>query len=571
MQLRDYQSQTLEALYSALQTELNVLLSSPCGSGKTVVASTLIQTLLRENPSFRILILVDRDILIQQFRNKLLTLAPELFMNIGIVCASTSNIKDHSRQVTIASRQSLVNRLNDCEAFQLIVIDEVHMAQVPEEGKDLDQFGVIIKTFREYNPKTRLLGITASPFRLGQGYIFGDRNAPGCMPYFPELTHQITIDELQRQGYLVPLIGKKAASSELTERLSHVRMIGGEYNLGEISDIMSQGVHIDSAVEVWKKYISDRKKTLAFAITISHADKLERAFNAAGIPAMAIHSDLDDLESYVRMQALKKGEAKVFISVAKLTVGLDVTDVDAILMARPTQSPALYLQCLGRGARTAPGKQDCYVIDLVNNGDIHGTDLDNLKVRYKQFDRPTAANPAGLKYCPSCEIEMHPAVRVCPECGHEFEFEADTPDMADVKYGSEPPREVEVLAIYGERHTGKKSGQTLLKVRVEIDLGLQIKTANMWICLAGDGYTGYAVTKGKALWEQLTYDGVPLPHDTEEALMFIHSGALCKPARALVDMGGRWPEVKELIYDTSKEFVDKAKEEDKEEEMDVPF
>lgn len=544
MQLRNYQSQALETIYSALQVELNTLLSAPCGSGKTIITSTLIKRLLDEYPSFRILILVDRNILVQQFKEKLLAVAPELFLHIGIVCASVSNIKDHSKRVVIASRQSLINQLNTCEPFQLVIIDEVHLAQVPQDDLEPDQFGTIVNTLRQYNPKTRLLGITASPFRMNQGYIYSDHNAPGCRPYFPELTHKISISELQAQGYLVPLIGKKAVPNGLIERLADVKLVGGEYNLTEISDVMSQGVHIQSAVEAWKEHISDRKKTLVFATTISHAEKLESAFNEAGISAMAIHSELDELTEYARMQALMRGEAKVFVSVAKLTVGLDATDVDAIILARPTQSPALFLQIMGRGARIAPNKKDCFVIDLVGAIDIHGVDLDRLKVRYKK-GTDKDGKPV-VKECPQCEAEIHPACRVCPECDYEYpktDFEeADKPELVDTIFGSEPPRELAVEGMYPGVHRAKETGKKLLRLRLEMEGSV---SGSLWLCFPEDGYSGFAVEKGKGLWKKLTLGNEDYPRSAEAA--FERSGEICQPDKVTVDMNGRWPEIKEVV------------------------
>jgi len=548
---RAYQVSALESIWQALKTEYSVLLESPCAAGKTIIFAKIAQRLLAENPSFRVLILTDREVLVTQSRDKLLRVAPELSLSVGVACASVSGDKRLDARVTIASRQTLIRRLGSFAPVQLVIVDECHLLATPKEGdaEPPDQFGAIISTLRKYNPRMRLLGVTATPYRLNDGYIYGTRNAPKCQPYFTEVHHRITVGELQSMGFLAPLIGKVAVPAGLETRLDNTSLVSGEYNLGTISGIMSEGQHIRSAVEAWQQHASDRKKTIAFCVTIAHAEKLAAAFNADGIRALPIHSELDTLDSYANMESLRNGEGQVFCSVAQLTTGMDVADIDCILMARPTKSAALYKQILGRGQRISPGKENCLVLDMVGNSNEFGTDLDKLKIRYRQSTAPSERNPAGIKYCPTCDIELHPAVRVCPECGYEFVFEADAPDLKDVEFGSQPPVTCDVMGIYGEPHIGKESGKTLLKVRVEIDLGTAVRTANMWMCFEGDGYSGYAVTKGKALWHQLTFGMVPYPDSTADALELIKNGAWSTPSHAVVDISGKWPDIKTLIFD----------------------
>lgn len=547
MNLRPYQVTALESIWMSLQCEQAVLLEAACSAGKTLLFSKITQRLLAENPSFRVLILMDREILVSQTHAKLLTIAPELALSVGIVCASVSDTKTLHRPVTIASRQSLINHLGRFEAVNLIIVDECHLMAVPKEGQTEppDQFGAIIQTLRGYNPRTRLLGVTASPYRLSDGYIYGDKNVKGALPYFETVHHQVTVAELQAAGYLAPLKGKTIVVSDLASRLANVSLVGGEFNLGAISNIMSEGIHIRSAVEAWKEYASDRKKTIAFCVTIAHAEKMAEAFNSEGISAVAIHSEQDDLTAYANMEALKNGDGKVFCSVAKLTTGMDVPDIDCILMARPTKSAALYKQILGRGQRIAPDKTDCLILDLVGNNSEFGTDLDRLKVHYKKG--ATVDGKQVVKTCPQCEADIHPACRVCPDCGYEYpqaDFEeAAKPDMVDATYGAEPPKRYRVDGMYPSLHTSKGSKKKLLRLRLEMENNI---SGSLWLCFSEDGYTGFAVEKGQMLWEKITGRG-SYPLGAEAAL---HWEADFKaPDYALVDMNGRWPEIRDIIYD----------------------
>lgn len=550
MILRPYQQETVDALWDSLHSELNALCQAPCGAGKTIVMSHLIKRLLAENPKFRVLILADVEVIVRQTQDKLCKVAPELMNHIGIVCASISDTKHIHRAVTIASRQSLINHLNRFEPVQLCIVDEVHAVDIPMEGKEPDQFGQIINTLRQYNPNMRLLGFTATPYRLNQGHVYGDKNAPGCMPYFPELTHKITVEELQGEGHLVPLTGKIAAPDDMEEALSSVGTIGGEYNLGRLDDLMSQDVHINSAVKVWQEHAGSRKKTLAFCVSIKHAELMAEAFVQAGVPALAIHSGLDDMTSYTRMKALNDGTAKIFTSVAKLTKGLDVTDIDTILMARPTKSTALYVQCLGRGARPAEGKTDCLVLDMVGNGHEHGTDLDKPKVRWSRGGKKR--EKASSKECPECAADLHPACRVCPECGYTYpakEFgDSEAPDMVDADYGAQPPVEMKVLDMFVDAHYNKEKQKELIRIRLELETGQLYKpfiSASLWLCLP-DYYSGFAVTKARGLWKEMTSGTEPMPDSVSECLN--RKAEILTPDIAVVDISGKWPEVKGIRY-----------------------
>mgnify|MGYP001565300487 CR=1 FL=1 len=544
MNLRHYQIRALESIWQALQVEQSVLLEAACSAGKTLLFSKVVQRLLAVNPSFRALILTDREILVHQTREKLLRCAPELTLDIGIVCASVSNTKTLHKRVTIASRQSLIGQLLHFEPVNLIIVDEAHLMAMPNENdvEPPDQFGLIIKTLRGYNPKTRLLGVTATPYRLEDGYIYGSHNSPGCRPYFDDVHYKITTGELLRDGFLAPLTGKTIVSADLTERLNTVPLAGGDYNLGLLSDVMVQCRHVQSAVDAWMEHGSNRKKTIAFCVTIEHAEKLAAAFNADGIPAIAIHSEQDDLTGYANMEALKRGGGKIFCSVAKLTTGMDVPDIDCILLTRLTRSPALYKQMIGRGLRLAEGKADCLVLDLVGNNAEHGTDLDRLNVRWR---RREGKNSDSIKFCPQCGVDVHPAVRICPDCGYEWprgDFEdAEKPELVDVEYGTSPPVDVAIQDMYVSIHKSKKTGKRLLKIRLAPEY--TFKEPCIYLCFPDDGYTGYAVEKGMDIWRTLT-GNMDYPSSAEAALE--RADEMARPNSVVVDYNGQYPEVKKI-------------------------
>lgn len=576
MQLRPYQISCLNKIWEDIQTNYNVLIQGPTAFGKTIAFSKLIQRFLREQLQGRCLILVDREVLVKQSKEKLLRVAPELTNDIGICCSSIQPKKELEHRVTIASRQTLINQLNSFTPVNIIILDECHLARIPQEDdleKDYDQFQSIIYKLREYNPKTRLIGFSATPFRLSQGYIYGNKNTKGCKPYFPELNYKIGITELQEQGFLAPLKAKTIVSDKAKADIASCKIQAGEFSLAMLSDIMTCGIHIQSAVDAWKEYAIDRKKTLAFCVTIEHAEKLAEAFNSNGIDAVAIHSQLEDDDLSEYMNSLDNGNHKVYCSVAKLTTGLDVIDIDCVLGARATKSTSLLIQCIGRGLRIAPNKTDCLFLDLVGNIQEHfgnTLNLDKPRVFYRLTKKSDKSEEEKIndKQCPECSAIVHKACRVCPDCEYAFNFKAEIheqPELMDVVIGPDI-RTFSVTNMQCLLHQKKDSERQLMRVKldfedVDADYRNRFKSVSIWCCFPGDGYEGFAVKKMKENLSKLSCGELPIINDDgsetwpETAIECVESAQdlLYQPDIVTVDMSGKWPELKSFSYEVVEE------------------
>lgn len=568
MELRPYQIECLNKVWSDIQTKLNVMVQGPTAFGKTIAFAKICQRFIREMPQGRILILVDRKILVTQSRDKLLRVAPELKNDIGICCSSEQSEKQLDHKITIASRQTLINQLNYFQPVNIIILDEAHLARIPQEDdteKDYDQFQAIITKLKEYNPKTRLIGFSATPYRLSQGYIYGDKNTKGCQPYFPELNYSIAISELMVQDFLSPLIAKTIISDQAKNEINSCKITAGEFNLAMLADIMSSGIHVNSAVEAWKEYASDRKKTLCFCTTIEHCEIVAKAFNDAGIPAIAIHSKLEDDDLTEAMNSLDDGNHKIFCSVAKLTTGLDVPDIDCILALRPTKSTSLWIQIIGRGLRIAPGKKDCLCLDLSGNFNEHGTNLDKPRVFYKLTKKSDSEKKEPeAKQCPSCSAILHPACRVCPDCEYVFVFQTtidQQPELRDVVIGPDI-RTFPVTNMTAVLNHSKKSEKDNIWIKLHFedpdsDFRNRFKSVSMWLCFPEDGYSGYAVIKARETMAELSRGELPI-HNDDGTTTWPESAQEClecaldmfiQPETVTVDMSGKWPELKSFSYD----------------------
>lgn len=550
MELRPHQTDAIETMWAAIKKQINSLMVCPCSFGKSLVLAKLTQRLLEADPSYRVMYLVDREVLVSQLRDGIVAYCPELADKIGIVCASVTSSPCHDQRITIASRQSVVNHIAGIEPVQAIIADECHLYAVPRVNTAPDQFARIVLALREKNSRTRFIGCTATPYRLSDGYIYGSHNKPGSLPYWEKIDYECKVAILLDGGYVSPLIGKVAVSDSMVSDLSRVGLVAGDYNIGQLDAMMTKDVYLTGAVDAWKAHLHDRKKTAMFCVSIEHAEAAAQAFSDNGIPAIAVHSKMSPVESFAAMESLKNGSYKVYTSVGKLTTGMDVPDIDAIILARPTKSTALAKQILGRGMRLHEGKENCYVIDMVGITNEFGTDLDRLRVVVPKIADDNLAQEKSLKKCVMCQTEMAVGAVECPECGYIYEVllrEAQAKELRDIEWARKTaPVEMGITYVSAEVITSKKSGKRLLRLMFTGDDNHWRPTrCSLWICFPGDGYTQYACKKGKERWSGL-FPTVEFPNTADEAITFYDD--MSAPLFMVVDKSGEYPEIKNLTY-----------------------
>ena len=401
MILRKYQ----EEIVSRFTEELKVkgarkLVQAPTGSGKTVIFASIIKRLTEKYPErVKFLIMAHRKELITQAKEKLVAIAPELEEKIGIFSASVG--EKNERQITIASPQTLIN--HDFKAFSIVIVDECH--RLPLIGRDSTYEKILNRLF-DLNIDTRLLGFTATPYRLGHGHIYGNGSEEN---WFEKLDYSVTIEFMQENGYLVNDVYKVVTGIE-TE-LKKVKKSMGEYNLTELSDIVTKKVHIQSAIDAIHKYAGDRRKLVVFAVSIAHAEVLAEMLG--GLP---IHSKLGKAVREERLQKFADGEIRFLVNVDILTEGFDEPAIDCVVLLRPSMSTALYVQMVGRGLRLAEGKANCLVLDIAGLYKQHGYFKDiELDFDKEKEDGGEAPN----KVCPECATVVHASKMIC-DCGYEF-------------------------------------------------------------------------------------------------------------------------------------------------------
>jgi DNA repair protein RadD len=419
--LRPYQIKALNAILTDLNQEQAVLLQAPTGSGKTIIFAEAIRRWLGLHPEGRVTVVAHRQELITQARDKIVKVWPEGAKSIGLACASLGTV-DVRPPVVIGSVQTLARRQLMESDRQLLIIDEAHHVPGDHSG---GQYHGLIGDLLKKSPGLRVLGVTATPFRLGHGYIYGSGAKEGNI--FPRLNFKIELAGLMAEGYLAPFRAREGLA--MAEDLKRVKITRGEYDQRQLSDLLLRRVHIESAVTAYEKYGEGRTRVLIFAVSIEHARRLAEAFNQAGYRAAAVHSQMSGRERI--LADFEAGGLKVLINIGVLTEGWDSPAVDLILLCRPTKSAALFVQMIGRGSRPHPGKKDFLVLDLAENFKTHGDPAEPRVVI-----PAGGVGPAPYKVCPNCRALLAASRLSCPDCGHKWEVilvDKEATDLARIR------------------------------------------------------------------------------------------------------------------------------------------
>ncbi|HVZ33216.1 MAG TPA: DEAD/DEAH box helicase, partial [Polyangiaceae bacterium] len=323
--------------------ERRMLLYLPTGAGKTVIATGIIEA-LRKTPGLgRTLFIAHRREILDQTARTLVRHLPTLRVEVE----QGERRGQGEADVTVASVQSLLRRKEryDPCAFDLIICDECHRALSPSWEQVIEYF------WRHAGTHTLLLGMTATPRRTDGRSVSG---------LFGETAFEISRTDLEDLGYLVPM-HYFTVQGDL--KLDQIELSGGDFQGKALSRVMDTPVHRALAVKAWLEQGAG-KKTIAFCAGVEHAQHLAEDFRALGVEADKIDGRTKDRKEL--LEQFQRGRLQVLTNYGVLTEGFDDPGVSCILMARPTTSPLVYTQCIGRGLRSAPGKRACTIIDLVD-------------------------------------------------------------------------------------------------------------------------------------------------------------------------------------------------------------
>jgi len=512
LELRPYQLESVDAIYRHLrERDDNPCVVIPTGGGKTpVMAQVCKDAVGRWNG--RVMILAHVKELLEQNREKLHLVAPEMWMKTGVYSAGLKT-RDTEHPIIVAGIQSVYKRACEFDAFDLIVIDEAHM--IPPDGDGM--YRTFLEDARKVNPNVRLIGLTATPYRMKSGMICEPENVLNHVCY------EIGVKELIVQGYLCPLVTKASREKIDTSKL-HVR--AGEFVAGEVEDLMNTDDRVESACQEIVEQTRNRKSVLIFAAGVAHgrhvADVLRGKF---GAQAGTVFGDTHDFERDQVLSEFKAGQLKYLVNVNVLSTGFDAPNVDCVAMLRPTLSPGLYYQMVGRGFRLNPGKENCLVLDFGGNVMRHGP-VDAVRIR--EVDRNGNDGEAPAKECPECQSLIAAGYSVCPDCGYEFPDKNQrkhevTASTEGILSGQVTTEELPVHEVRYFVHRKKGAPEDAPKtMRVDYCVGYH-QYQSEWICFE---HTGWARKTAEAWWRRRSTALVP--ETAVEAVGLGNAGALCE-------------------------------------------
>ena len=521
--LRQYQLEAKDSVWSHLAAkDTNPCVVIPTGGGKTPV----IASLCKDAASLwggRVIVLTHVKELVQQNANKLAEMCPEI--RYGIYSAGLRR-RDTSGQVIVAGIHSVYNRACDLDAFDIIIIDEAHL--IPPDGDGM--YRRWIEDSRIINPDVRIVGLTATPYRLSSGYICGPNNI------LNEICYEIGVQELIRDGWLSPLISKGGTAKA---DLSGLKVKSGDYVASEVQERMDVEEIVEAACTEIVTLTQNRQSVLIFTSGIKHGKHVAEVIaRISGQECGFVEGNSSDRDTTIaRFKGehgqLFQGKLKYLANVNVLTTGFDCPHVDCVVLLRSTLSAGLYYQMVGRGFRTHVGKSNCLVLDYGDNIITHGP-VDQIKVREQRNGGKGGEPPA--KECPNCHAIILAVFASCPECQHIFPAKdpiphSTTAESKGILSGQFEDEWLDVFETKCYPHNKKGADENhprTLCVRYKVD---SLNWKAEWVCIEHPPGS-FARRKAEAWWRARSNE--PCPTCADEAVDHINANRVAKTLRICV-------------------------------------
>ncbi len=391
-QLRPYQKEAVDSTVRYFQKQREpAVLVLPTGAGKSLVIAELARI-----AKGRVLVLAHVKELVEQNHSKY----EGYQLEAGIYSAGLER-KDRDAKVIFGSIQS-VARADPAffQGFSLLVIDECHRVASAEDT----QYVQVINTLRASSPSLCILGLTATPYRLGLGYIY-EYSHRGILRtteprFFKKCIYDLSLGYMIKNGYQTPPLKIDSPVAGYDFSALKLRGPGARFAMNEVEDLLKDQERVTPGIIAnIVDMAKDRQGVMIFTASVRHAEEIMQY-----LPPEQSALVVADTESVVRAQIVerfKQRQLKYLVNVSILTTGFDAPHVDLIALLRPTESVSLYQQIVGRGLRLSPGKTDCLILDYTGVGhDIFSPEIADHKPAPKSV----------------------PVQVICPSCGHQNDF-----------------------------------------------------------------------------------------------------------------------------------------------------
>jgi DNA repair protein RadD len=503
-----YQQEAIQAVWNYYESGKagNVVIALPTGTGKGTVIAELIRRVMTTYRGQRILSLTHVKTLIGQNYDDLLEQWPTA--PAGIYSAGLRR-KDAVLPIVFGGVQSVVNAVERFGHRDLVIIDEAHLISPKAETT----YQKVLASLKEINPHLKVIGLSATPYRLGQGLLTEDG-------IFDDVVYDMTtldgFNKLLEEGYLLPPIPKRT----LTELdLSEVHIQAGEFNQSELEAASNKpDVNLKICKEMCEMAYA-RRSWLVFTSSIKHADDINAILRMFGVDSEVVHSEKGNEHNDKAIKRWKAGQLRCIVNKDMLTTGVNNRACDFIAALRGTTSASLWVQMLGRGTRTSPetGKVNCLVADFAGNTRRLGP-INDPVIPSKPGKRTGPPGQAPIRICDECGVYNHANARICISCGFEFPLNSKLKPFASeaelVRTQAPVIENFDVNHVVYHRH---QKAQNPPVIRVSYHCGrLGLTKFDEWVMLEHKGFP----RKKARDWWRARFAGEP-PESTDEALQVV--------------------------------------------------
>ena len=553
---RDYQDQAVKSVFTYFENgnKGNPIVVMPTGTGKALVISELCERIIKQYPNQKILVLTHVKELIEQNYKRLMEQWPGA--PAGVNSAGLKR-RDYVNPIVFAGIGSVAKKPQDFGRVDLIIIDECHLVS----PNSMTLYRKFISALMEVNPHLKVIGTTATPWRMGQGKL----TDPGGIftDFCFNITDEASFNRLIAEGYLMPLIPQRTT---FEYDLDGVSISAGDFNQKKLQETVDLDYLTERACREMLEQAYDRNRWLVFSSGVEHAVHTAEILNSLGVDARVVHGgnkefpmssqERDDNIAWFKEPS---EEIRAIVNNNVLTTGFDHPAIDMLGILRPTVSASLWVQILGRGTRplfepgfdintiegrlasiAASPKKDCLVLDFGANtkrlGAINNPVLPRKKGKGK--------GEAPMKDCDSCKLYVPAGTHFCPRCGYEFIFTTKLKDASstDALVIGELPV-VEDIKIDNITYSSYKKHDRPETLQVTYYSG--ISRYREWICLE---HTGFAGKKARDWWRERDNTGSEtVPTTVDEALERV--GTLKASTSIRVWVNKKYPEIMKHCFD----------------------
>lgn len=537
---RYYQVNAVNSIFDYYDVEHkrgNPLVAMPTGTGKSVVIARFIQRALQRYPRTRFMMATHVKELVEQNANKIIDLFPGA--PLGIYSAGLKQ-RHTTQPIIYGGVASMVKNPVMFGHRDLLLVDEAHLIS----GADSSQYDLLIRGLKSTNPALKVIGFTATKYRMGQGLLTNGG-------IFTDICYDDTtlerFNQLLAEGYLSMLVPQP---TDVEIDMRGVKTNNGEFVQAEAEQRAMRITR--QAIDYAARFKHSRHSWLVFASGLENAYQACAYLNEIGITATVVHSNnkqypMSDKERDDRIADFKAGKYQAIVNYGILTTGFDHPPIDLILMLRATKSVPLWVQMLGRGTRPFfgsflfPPKNNCLVLDFARNTERLGPINDPIIPAKKG----AGGGDAPIKICESCGTYNHISARFCIGCGEEFQFADKLTKEASteaVVRDAEPIIErFKVRAVNYRRHSSKQSNLDTFCAMYSVEE--QTLPISQYVHIEAQGKA-----REHAVNWWATRSGSECPQTITEALQM--TSYLRPPSYIHVVTNAKYPSIERFEYDT---------------------